>query len=167
MTVSPQRSAARWRDGGAELVSMRWWHLPQVLAIEGTLFGDEAWSMALFWSELAQHDSRYYLVALAGDCLVGYAGLCAYPGDGYVQTLGVEPAYQGRGIGAALLSALLDEAARRALSVVRLEVRADNARAQQLYRRHGFVPAGLRRNYYQPSGTDAVVMVRTSGSDPA
>jgi ribosomal-protein-alanine N-acetyltransferase len=37
-------------------------------------------------------------------------------------------------------------------------VRADNARAQELYRRFGFVAIGVRRGYYQPSGTDAVVM---------
>jgi ribosomal-protein-alanine N-acetyltransferase len=39
-------------------------------------------------------------------------------------------------------------------------VRVDNASAQRLYERHGFVWAGIRRRYYQPSGTDAVVMIR-------
>ena len=34
----------------------------------------------------------------------------------------------------------------------------DNERAQQLYRQHGFTPAGIRRGYYQPSGADALVM---------
>ena len=37
-------------------------------------------------------------------------------------------------------------------------MRADNDVAQSLYRDHGFVEVGLRRGYYQPSGTDAVVM---------
>jgi len=36
----------------------------------------------------------------------------------------------------------------------------DNAVAQRLYQRHGFVPVGRRRRYYQPSGTDALVMAR-------
>jgi ribosomal-protein-alanine N-acetyltransferase len=39
-----------------------------------------------------------------------------------------------------------------------LEVRADNARAQRLYQWRGFTEVGIRRGYYQPSGTDAVVM---------
>ena len=41
-----------------------------------------------------------------------------------------------------------------------LDVRVDNATAQRLYERHGFVPIGRRRRYYQPSGTDALVMAR-------
>jgi ribosomal protein S18 acetylase RimI-like enzyme len=41
-----------------------------------------------------------------------------------------------------------------------LEVRADNPRAQDLYRRFGFEEIGVRRGYYQPSGTDAIVMRR-------
>jgi hypothetical protein len=68
------------------------------------------------------------------------------------------------------LRALLAEAARRGCAEVYLEVRVDNPRAQQLYRRHGFVDAGLRRGYYQPSGTDALVMRRQAaagGSAPA
>jgi hypothetical protein len=39
-----------------------------------------------------------------------------------------------------------------------LEVRADNPRAQNLYRRFGFSDVGIRRGYYQPSGMDAIVM---------
>jgi hypothetical protein len=39
-----------------------------------------------------------------------------------------------------------------------LEVRADNERAQRLYRWWGFTEVGIRRGYYQPSGTDAIVM---------
>ena len=41
-----------------------------------------------------------------------------------------------------------------------LEVRADNTRAQRLYRWWGFAEIGIRRGYYQPSGTDAIVMRR-------
>jgi ribosomal-protein-alanine N-acetyltransferase len=37
-------------------------------------------------------------------------------------------------------------------------VRVDNLRAQRLYERFGFQPVGIRRNYYQPSGVDALVM---------
>jgi [ribosomal protein S18]-alanine N-acetyltransferase len=66
----------------------------------------------------------------------------------------------GRGIGSALLNALLTEAARRGCTEVFLEVRADNGRAQQLYRRHDFTEIGIRRGYYQPSGADALVMRR-------
>ena len=57
-----------------------------------------------------------------------------------------------------MLVALLDEAKRRGVAHVDLEVRADNDSARRLYERHGFVDIAVRRNYYQPSGTDAIVM---------
>ena len=73
-------------------------------------------------------------------------------------TLAVAEPRQGQGLGAALLDALLAEAGRRGCSEVFLEVRVDNVRAQRLYQRRGFVEIGIRRGYYQPSGTDALVM---------
>jgi ribosomal-protein-alanine N-acetyltransferase len=138
---------------------MRWWDIEPLLGLERELFGDEAWTAGMFWSELAHADSRWYVVAedAAGE-LVGYAGLCAYPGETYVQTLGVTASAQGSGLGTRLLTELLEEAIRRGESVVSLEVRADNERAQALYRKFGFLPVGRRKGYYQPSGTDAVVM---------
>ena len=72
----------------------------------------------------------------------------------------------GEGIGGALLDGLLTEAARRGCTEVFLEVRVDNDRAQRLYRRRGFTEIGIRRGYYQPSGTDALVMRRISEPPP-
>jgi ribosomal-protein-alanine N-acetyltransferase len=138
---------------------MRWWDIEGVLPIERELFGDEAWSPGMFWSELAQRDTRWYVVVEdEPGAIVGYAGLCAYRDESYVQTLAVTTRAQGAGLGARLLTALLDEAVRRGETVVSLEVRADNERAQALYRRFGFLPVGRRKGYYQPSGTDAIVM---------
>ena len=144
-----------------ELARMRWWHVEQVVPVERVLFPDEPWSARLFWSELGQLDTRHYLVAVNDGIVVGYGGLCAYPDEAFVQTLAVAPEQQGEGLGAVLLQALLDEAARRRKTTVSLEVRADNAPAQRLYQRFGFRQAGVRRGYYQPSGTDALILVRT------
>jgi [ribosomal protein S18]-alanine N-acetyltransferase len=147
--------------------------LPAVTALEQALFPDDAWSWEMFASELASETAgRYYLVAEDAGELAGYAGLLAPPrgadgagGDGAagaadVLTMAVAQARWGRGIGTVLLTALLAEAAERACVEVFLEVRADNPRAQRLYRKHGFRAVGLRRGYYQPSGTDAIVMRR-------
>jgi ribosomal-protein-alanine N-acetyltransferase len=143
---------------------MRWWDLSAVMALEQELFGDEAWSEGMFWSELAERDTRRYLVEDddAG-VLCAYAGLCTYaPHEAYIQTIAVAPAARRHGIGEALLLELLAEAARRGCPHVDLEVRADNDDAIRLYERHGFTRIGLRRAYYQPSGTDAVVMRRAA-----
>lgn len=145
-----------------EITRMRWWHLPAVLAVEARLFGEEPWNDYHFWSELGQVDTRSYTVALEAGNVVGYAGLCVYPDEAFVQTMAVAPDHQGRGLGARLLQTLLAEAGRRGRGTVSLEVRADNPVAQRLYARHGFRRAGVRRGYYAPSGVDAWVMTRTA-----
>lgn len=141
---------------------MRWWHVAALLPLERALFGEQPWTERMFWSELGQLDTRHYVVAVDGEDVVGYAGLCDYPDEAWVQTMAVAPSHQGGGTGALLLADLLDEAARRRQRVVSLEVRAGNDRAQRLYERHGFVRTGVRRRYYQPSGEDAVLMTRRS-----
>jgi ribosomal-protein-alanine N-acetyltransferase len=134
--------------------------LPAVLRMEEELFAPDTWTAAMYRDELARTDTRHYLVAVdeAGG-VVGYAGLIAYPEEAHIATIGVTAAAQGQGIGARLLDTLLVEADTRS-QVVLLEVRADNELAQGLYRRRGFTEVGRRRGYYQPSGTDAVVMSR-------
>ena len=145
----------------AVLEAMRWWHLPAVGEVERQVFPDEPWGPALFWSEIGQVDTRHYLVAssLQDGRVVGYAGLLDHPDEAFVQTMAVTPAAQGQGLGARLLAALLDESARRGHRVTALEVRADNAPAQRLYTRHGFVRDGVRRGYYK-GGIDAWQMTR-------
>ena len=130
----------------------------EVLALERTLFPADAWSEGIFRDELAQPD-RYYLVAEEADgTLVGYAGLRAVPPEGDVQTIAVAPERWGKGIGRALLTALLDKARRRGITAMFLEVRSDNPRARDLYQKFGFVEVGVRSGYYV--GADAIIMRR-------
>jgi [ribosomal protein S18]-alanine N-acetyltransferase len=148
---------------------MRWWDIPAVSVLEQAAFPEDAWSVGMFWSELAELSTRYYVVAEehgedpahpdpAGPRIIGYAGLLAGLGEAEVQTIAVDPLREGHGLGTRLLTGLLKEAARRGCDDVVLEVRADNDRARTLYERFGFAPIGLRRGYYQPANVDAVVM---------
>lgn len=136
---------------------MRWWHVAELMPIERAVFQPEPWSERLFWSELGQLDTRHYVVALSDGAVVGYAGLCDYPDEAFVQTIAVAPAAQGQGLGGRLLVDLLEEATRRRQRTVSLEVRADNEAAQRLYAAHGFTRTGVRRGYY-PGGVDALVL---------
>jgi [ribosomal protein S18]-alanine N-acetyltransferase len=138
---------------------LRWWHIDEVLPIEADLFGAEQWSAGMFWNELAM--GNHYVVALEDDHVVGYAGLSFTPPDeAWVQNIAVRRDRQRHGIGRSLLEQLLAEAYRRGAKHVLLEVAVDNAPAQKLYARYGFEPVGVRRGYYQPSNTDALVMRR-------
>ncbi|HTY31540.1 ribosomal protein S18-alanine N-acetyltransferase [Mycobacterium sp.] len=130
-------------------------------ALEAQLFpGDDPWPAVAFNRELAAKHNHYVGARVAGT-LVGYAGISRLgrtpPFEYEVHTIGVDPAYQGRGIGRRLLDELLAFAAGGA---VYLEVRTDNEAAIALYRSTGFEQIGLRRRYYQVSGADAYTMRR-------
>jgi len=140
------------------ITRFRWWHIAEVLPIEEELFGAEKWSAAMFWNELAQRN--FYLVAEENEKVVGYAGLAIVDREeSWVQNIAVDRRAQRGGVGRQLLEALLAEAGTRK---VLLEVAVDNAPAQRLYAGYDFEPVGLRRGYYQPSNTDALVMMRSA-----
>jgi ribosomal-protein-alanine N-acetyltransferase len=137
----------------------RWWHIENVLPIEEDLFGAERWTAAMFWNELA--NGHHYVAVLDGDDVVGYAGLAITPGsEAWINNLAVRRDRQRHGLGRILLADLLDHARREGATQVLLEVAADNGPAQRLYDSHGFHIIGVRRGYYQPSNTDALVMRR-------
>ncbi len=131
--------------------------VPAVNALEQRLFPTDAWPLQMFLAELSQPETRRYLVAESGGDIVGYAGLMCIEPIADVQTIAVVPECEGRGIGSALLTQLIDEARRRRAADVLLEVRADNPRAQQLYVRFGFEQIHVRRKYYR-DGVDALIM---------
>jgi [ribosomal protein S18]-alanine N-acetyltransferase len=141
---------------------MRKRHLRQVLPIEERAY-PKPWSRSVFESELAQvrDGSRYYVVALAGRDVVGYAGLWfVHDPDGdeaHVTNIVVAPGHRRRGVARRLMVHLADEAIRAGCVAWTLEVRASSTGAQELYRRFGFAPAGIRTKYYENS-EDAIVM---------
>jgi ribosomal-protein-alanine N-acetyltransferase len=136
---------------------MRWWHIDAVLPLEAELFGEEQWSAGMFWNELAA--GHYYLVALDTDAVIGYGGLAVSPPDeAWVQNIAVARSAQRHGVGRALMDALLGRARAAGVSSVLLEVAVDNGPAQKLYAAYGFDGVGIRKGYYQPSNTDALVM---------
>ncbi len=81
----------------------------------------------------------------------------------HLTDLGVREASRRRGIGRALVSALLEEARVGAARVVLLEVRASNAPALALYAGLGFSELDRRPRYYPDTDEDAVVMQLTLG----
>ncbi|MBX7432205.1 ribosomal protein S18-alanine N-acetyltransferase [Mycobacterium sp. Y57] len=129
--------------------------------LEMQLFdGDDPWPERAFLAELAAKHNRY-VGARVDDKLVGYAGIArlgrAKPYEYEVHTIGVDPAYQGQGIGRQLLQQLFDFADG---GPIFLEVRIDNAAAIALYESEGFQTVGLRKRYYRVSGADAYTMKR-------
>ena len=139
------------------LTTMRRRHLRPVLRIEALVY-PRPWSLRLFMSELALRSTRAYTVATVGGVVVGYSGLMTTGEDAHVTTLAVDPQWHRRGIGSRLLLQMVHTAVERGARHLTLEVRVTNEPAQRLYRKFGFAPAGVRKNYYVETNEDALVM---------
>ena len=138
--------------------TMRRKHLRRVLEIEEQLY-PRPWTPRTFTSELQQmrNGNRYYLVAYVGDSMVGYGGLMFSGDDAHITNIAVDPAFQGRGVATEIMLDLCTIARDRGCTAMTLEVRHTNVAAQNLYRRFGFVPAGVRKKYYENTD-DAIIM---------
>lgn len=111
------------------------------------------------------------LVATVDGTIIGAAGLERFQGRrGHAGSIGVgvHDAWTGRGVGTALLGAVVD-LAERWLGLRRLEltVFADNAPALALYARFGFAVEGRMRAYALRDGVfaDVVAMARLGGPE--
>jgi [ribosomal protein S18]-alanine N-acetyltransferase len=140
-----------------DITRMRRRHLKGVLEIERQVY-PRPWSPNLFLSEMTELRTRTYLVARMGRDVVGYGGVMCYGDEAHVTTIAVDPAHHRKKIGTRLMYDLVQEALRLGARAVSLEVRVSNWGAQRLYSRYGFRPVGIRKNYYQETGEDAVVM---------
>jgi ribosomal-protein-alanine acetyltransferase len=110
-------------------------------------------------------DLRYVVAEAEGGEIGGYACLRVAGAEASIPMIAVRPGRQGQGIGTDLLMELIAMATAGGCRGIFLFVRADNSRARRLYRRAGFTETGVRPGFYQPSGTDAIVM-RLSVPDP-
>lgn len=142
----------------SEIRALKVTDLDRVLELEGALFAPDDWSAAVYREEIT-HPARVYLACEVDGVLIAWGGVyCAESAE--ILTIGVAPTHQRRGHGGRMLEALLEAARARSAREVFLEVRADDAGAQELYRKHGFQEIGRRARYYPVSGADAVVMQR-------
>ena len=139
------------------IVPMTAAHLPQVAALEKVCFPAEAWSEELFRDALASPHTVVLLAEGADGKVLGYAVLSAVLDEGSLDNIAVAPHGRRGGVADALLSALTDYGRTR-LSVLFLEVRTSNHPAIALYEKHGFVPVGRRKNYYESPREDALLM---------
>lgn len=102
-----------------------------------------------FLRTLAERGVIQFL-AVAGSQVVGWCDMTRKPVEGFrhsaVLGMGVLHPYRGRGLGRALLRAVLDAARLRGLSRIEPEVYTSNRSAIALYERFGFTREGIKRS---------------------
>lgn len=152
------RLLGRASGGGLIVEPLRRRHLPGVMPIERASY-PRPWTVGVLHSEIEmmQRGERHYLVARDGNEIVGYGGLMFVIDDAHLTNIAVTPERQRQGIATRMLAELAWAAIDRGCSALTLEVRVSNTGAQALYRAFGFVPAGVRKRYYE-NVEDAIVM---------
>ena len=125
------------------------------------------WPAYAFEQELKGNRLARYLVARAGDRVVGFAGIWTMVDDAHITTFGVHPDWRRQGIGRQLLLNLAELSAAIGAKRMTLEVRASNLAAQALYRAFDFDVVGRRTGYYTDDGEDALIMTTPELEGPA
>lgn len=122
--------------------------MPVMDAAFDPAFG-ERWSASQCFGALSMPGTAL-LIAHAGASPVGFAIARTIAGECELMMIAVDPEHQHRGIGSALLNAVIAAAEAHAAEAIFLEVRQGNP-ALSLYAHAGFVKVGERPNYYHGS----------------
>ena len=131
--------------------------LAQIEKIEQQCFSCP-WTLDQLRSQLSD-DRHVFLAAVAeSGGVLGYVGMMFVLDEGYISNVAVAPDFRRQGVADALISDLMTRAEELSLAFVTLEVRAGNEPAKALYAKHGFVPVGRRKNYYDLPKEDAILM---------
>jgi len=127
--------------------------------------GLSRWGWAAYYAELQSGNRELMLVARAtrssiveSTPIAGYIVARETAGELHINNVAVRAEYRRRGIGAALLERVIQEARLRKANTAFLEVRSANLAAQALYEKCGFRAIARRANYYSDPREDAVVM---------
>ena len=124
------------------------------------------WPAYAFEQELKANRLARYLVARAGDHVVGFAGVWLMVDEAHITTFGVHPDWRRQGVGRQLLLNLAELSIAIGARRMTLEVRASNEGAKALYQSFGFEVAGRRPAYYTDDGEDALIMTTPALDDP-
>ncbi|CAB4863496.1 unannotated protein [freshwater metagenome] len=130
-----------------------------LLLIEEAQF-PEPWSRRMLREELENGATRRYTVVEEAGRVVGVLGLMFIEDDVHINTIATARDMERRGIGRALLDDGLVAAIQRGSTRMTLEVAVGNEAARAFYAQYGFAPLGIRKQYYQKTGEDALVLVR-------
>ena len=150
---------------GVRLARMQEADVDQVLVIERGSF-PSPWKQEHFLYELRHNPLAVTRVLRWDGRVLGYACLWLLDRELKINNIAIHPSYRHRGLGDWLLGRVLKLGRATGCCKATLEVRASNDVALALYRRHGFVPVGRRKNYYQLEGEDAILMEVAFGDDP-
>lgn len=117
------------------------------------------------WSQKAIEDevnnpNAFFVTAVDEEKILGYGGMHCTHQECYIDNIAVFGHQRKKGVGTAIVKALVQEAQRRGAEYISLEVRPSNRPAVGLYTKLGFMEEGRRRNFYSDPTEDALILTR-------
>jgi ribosomal-protein-alanine N-acetyltransferase len=116
------------------------------------------WSRADFERDISENILATYMVAYHKEQLVAYAGIWVVLDEGHITNVAVHPDFRNQGIATMILVELLNRAREKGATRFTLEVSTKNDLAIALYEKFGFRNAGCRKEYYEGTKEDAMIM---------
>lgn len=138
-------------------------HLDAVAGLERVCFSSP-WSREALTEELSNPNAAY-LVAEEDGQVLGYGGMRSAAGEYYIDNIAVAPEHRRKGVGRALVGALIGRARAEGGSFITLEVRPSNLAAVGLYNSLGFHEEGRRPGFYTRPTEDALIMTLHFGEE--
>jgi ribosomal-protein-alanine N-acetyltransferase len=130
--------------------------LDAILEIEHHSF-PTPWPRASFEAELSR-EHAHVVVARASDRVIAFANFWVVAGEVHIHSIATHPDHRRGGIGARVVTHMLETGRAAGCTLATLEVRRGNAPAIALYERAGFKTVTIRAGYYQDNQEDALVM---------
>ena len=128
-----------------------------VAALEALAFGGKSWGANNVKESFVASRVTVFFGGEREAEPLGFAVWRDLGSEAELLTIGAVPSARRKGLGAALLAAVLDAARGAGARRFFLEVAADNETARRLYERAGFSPLSVRKAYYRDGGDAAVL----------
>ena len=119
------------------------------------------WSIESIKAELTNPLAKY-IIALDEETnkVVGFVGAWIIVGEASITNIAVTSSYRNQGVANNLIQSLIKTCLDLNCYLINLEVRSSNIKAQNLYKKNGFLVDGLRKGYYEDTKEDAILMTK-------
>lgn len=120
--------------------------------------GQTPWNRSALTHEIQYNKNAFYLIVHDLNRPVAFVGSWFVHNEAHITNIATVPEYERLGIATFLIKQLINIAKEENISVLSLECRISNEKAQRLYRKLGFVDGRVKKGYYANDHEDALEM---------
>lgn len=121
------------------------------------------WSKEALSYDILENDNAFVIVAEYEGEFAGYADIWTVLDEADLNSIAVRVDFRSKGIGDAIMLAMIEMLSTSGVATINLEVRVSNMPAIKLYKKYGFNECGVRPGYYLDNGEDALIMKKETG----